>query len=62
MFFYVFYSKINVFIIYGVWWCRQEESLATDDENSVVFDVSSQQNVWRDDSHSVSSTLTEVAI
>jgi len=38
----------------------QEESLATDDENSVMFDVSSQQNVWPDDSQSISSSLIEV--
>jgi len=42
-------------------WRQQEESSSTDNENSVVFDVSSQQNVWRDDSHSISSSsFTEV--
>jgi len=34
--------------------------LATDDDNAIVFDVSTQQNVWRDDSHGVSSSLSDV--
>jgi len=38
----------------------QEESLATDDDSAVLFDVSSQQNIWPDDSHSVSSSLNQV--
>lgn len=34
----------------------QEESLATDDDHAVLFDVSSQQNIWRDDTLGVSSS------
>ena len=43
-----------------LWQHGQEESSAADDENAVLFDVSSQQNVWPDDSHGVSSSLNEV--
>jgi len=43
-------------------WRLQQENLAVDDDNSVVFDVSSQQNVCRDDSHSVSSSLNEASV
>jgi len=34
--------------------------LATDDDHAVLFDVSSQQNIWRDDTLGVSSSLNDV--